>query len=394
MESVEPFEMNLGSEFEFVRIVGMGAFGLVCEYVDRELNCRVAVKKVLKVDQSEEGRRILREILCHTHLRHPNILRLLKVVCNQAGPGWEVYLVTELMDSDLHKLIKSNRSQLLNSHVQFIFYQLFCSLQFLESANIVHRDVKPSNIFINADCSICLADFGMARALGIDSELTTYIMNRSYRAPEVMLAPRSYSCKIDVWAAGCCLYEVLVGEPLFVGEDYLDILNNMFKTLGQPSSEDLSFVPREKTRDFVRQISEVPSRKPSEVLIATRGRGGGAVDPLALDLLDRCLEINPAKRISASLAVRHGFFAGEFKESDLRFFAGGPDFSLDASSDAGIEGLAALIGRDVPVKLRRTSPSGPKEYFLLEDSDGTSVITALPPGKSTHQTRAARTAKN
>lgn len=110
MELIEPFEMNLGRNFDFIRIIGFGAYGLVCEYLDRALDCRVAVKKILKVDGVCEARRLLREIIFLNKLRHQKIVSLLKVLYGSFDSGFELYLIMELMDSDLHSLLSKNRA--------------------------------------------------------------------------------------------------------------------------------------------------------------------------------------------------------------------------------------------------------------------------------------------
>ncbi len=81
-----------------------------------------------------------------------------------------IYLVLQLSESDLKKVIKS-AIYLEQKHINTVVYNLLCGLQYLHSANVIHRDLKPANILINEDCTVRLADFGLSRSLqGVDSQ--------------------------------------------------------------------------------------------------------------------------------------------------------------------------------------------------------------------------------
>lgn len=103
----------------------------------------------------------------------------------------DVYIVTELMEADLHKLIYS-KQVLTDDHFQLFMYQLLRGVYFMHSANIMHRDLKPSNILVNMNCDLKICDFGLARGFDADEQgkqvpVTAYVVTRWYRAPEVML---------------------------------------------------------------------------------------------------------------------------------------------------------------------------------------------------------------
>jgi mitogen-activated protein kinase 1/3 len=87
-------------------------------------------------------------------------------------------MVSELMDTDLHQIIKSSQA-LTNDHCQYFLFQLLRGLKYLHSANILHRDLKPGNLLINANCDLKICDFGLARtSSGKGQFMTEYVVTR------------------------------------------------------------------------------------------------------------------------------------------------------------------------------------------------------------------------
>ena len=105
--------------------------------------------------------------------------------------------VAELMECDLAAIIRSGQP-LTDAHFQSFIYQILCGLKYIHSANVLHRDLKPGNLLVNADCELKICDFGLARGFSIDPEenagyMTEYVATRWYRAPEIMLSFQSYT---------------------------------------------------------------------------------------------------------------------------------------------------------------------------------------------------------
>ena len=101
------------------------------------------------------------------------------------------------MECDLAAIIRSGQP-LTDAHFQSFIYQILCGLKYIHSANVLHRDLKPGNLLVNADCELKICDFGLARGFSMDPEenagyMTEYVATRWYRAPEIMLSFQSYT---------------------------------------------------------------------------------------------------------------------------------------------------------------------------------------------------------
>ena len=124
----------------------------------------------------------------------------------------DVYLVYELMDTDLHQIISSPQP-LTDDHCQYFLYQILRALKYIHSAHVLHRDLKPSNLLLNGNCDLKVCDFGLARVAHPEENhagfMTEYVATRWYRAPEIMLSWKEYTKSIDVWSVGCIFAELL-----------------------------------------------------------------------------------------------------------------------------------------------------------------------------------------
>lgn len=147
--------------------------------------------------------------------------------------------------------------------------------QYIHSANVIHRDLKPGNLLVNSDCELKICDFGLARGFkpvtgetdqNEELRMTEYVATRWYRAPEIMLSNRRYTTAIDVWSIGCILGELLGGKPMFKGKDYVDQLNLILGVLGTPDDETLLTMSSEKARVYLRTLPHSPVMPFEQVL--------------------------------------------------------------------------------------------------------------------------------
>ncbi|KAJ0106016.1 hypothetical protein Patl1_19675 [Pistacia atlantica] len=218
----------------------------------------------------------------------------------------DIYVVFELMESDLHQVIKAN-DDLTPEHYQFFLYQLLRGLKYTHTANVFHRDLKPKNILANADCKLKICDFGLARVSFNDAPSaifwTDYVATRWYRAPELCGSFFSkYTPAIDIWSIGCIFAEMLTGKPLFPGKNVVHQLDLMTDLLGTPSAESISRIRNEKARRYLSSM-----RKKQPVPFTHKFPN---VDPLALRLLERLLAFDPKDRPTAEEALADPYFQG------------------------------------------------------------------------------------
>lgn len=275
----------------------------VCSAEDKSDNGQVAIKKIASTFRNtQDARRTLIEIKILSRLSdHENIVSLRDIFPPPSLPIFEdVYLVYDLMETDLHQVLKSPQ-HIANDHTRYIMYQLLRGLKYIHSAGIIHRDLKPSNLLLSSDCDVQICDFGLSACNGMQEIIPEYVVTRWYRAPEVILSCSNYDSSIDIWSAGCIFAEILGRRPLFPGTDWLHTLTMIFKVLGNPT---YSTVQSMKISDASRRyLSTVPQQPP----IAFAELFPSA-EPVALDLLGKMLTFDPLDRINAAQALEHPYF--------------------------------------------------------------------------------------
>ncbi|KAG3111214.1 Extracellular signal-regulated kinase 1 [Phytophthora idaei] len=299
---------EIPSHFEYVKTIGSGAYGVVISATSSKTGTTVAIKNIQRAfDDLTDAKRIVREIKLMRHLNHKCVLGVEDIFEPVALSKFEdVYIVSQLMATDLHRVIYS-RHALSDEHIAFFMYQMLCAMKYVHSANVIHRDLKPSNVLVNANCELKICDFGLARGVFPEEELelTEYVVTRWYRAPEIMLGCMKYTREVDVWSMGCIFAEMMSRKPLFPGQDYIDQLHLIMNALGAPNDQDLYFLTNARARKFMN--AEFQKRGPNP----TKPLAHMFTDspPDALDLLQKMLVIDPNKRISVDEALAHPYMA-------------------------------------------------------------------------------------
>uniref|UniRef100_A0A7N0RBU1 Mitogen-activated protein kinase n=1 Tax=Kalanchoe fedtschenkoi TaxID=63787 RepID=A0A7N0RBU1_KALFE len=241
------FEIDI--KYVLTKPVGRGAYGVVCSGLNRETNEKVAIKKIHKVFQNRiDALRTLRELQLLRLIRHENVIVLKDVMLPVNRSFKDVYLVYELMDTDLHHIIKSPQP-LSADHCKYFILQLLRGLKYLHSANILHRDLKPGNLLINANCELKICDFGLARTSRSNGQfMTEYVVTR---------------CQQDA---------------------------------------DIEFIDNPKARKYIKTLPYTRGVHLSRLY--------PQADPSAIDLLQKMLVFDPTKRISVTEALQHPYLAG------------------------------------------------------------------------------------
>mmetsp|Transcript_23291 Transcript_23291/g.41182 ORF Transcript_23291/g.41182 Transcript_23291/m.41182 type:complete len:422 (-) Transcript_23291:253-1518(-) len=299
-----------------LRAVGQGSYGLVCSADDLVTGNQVAIKKVTNAFQDLiDAKRILREIKLLKHLGdHENVIGLvdLSLMPPHTMDFDDIYIVTELMECDLERIVTSPQA-LSDQHAQYFLYQILRGLKYIHSANVLHRDLKPSNLLVNSNCDLAICDFGLARGVNTDFQdtLTEYVVTRWYRAPELLTDSQSYGTGIDAWSVGCIFAEILCRRPFLQGKDYLQQLEVIVSLLGSPSAEELSFISNPSARNAIQSFRPGPKRD-----LASLPQFAGC-NPDAIDLLEKLLVFDPRGRLSIDEALEHPYLADLHDENEV-----------------------------------------------------------------------------
>lgn len=300
--------------FEKLEQIGEGTYGQV--YMAREIKTGeiVALKKI-RMDNEREGFPItaIREIKILKKLHHENVIKLKEIV---TSPGAErdeqgrpdgnkykggIYMVFEYMDHDLTGLADRPGMRFSVPQIKCYMRQLLTGLHYCHVNQVLHRDIKGSNLLIDNEGNLKLADFGLARSFSNDhnGNLTNRVITLWYRPPELLLGTTKYGPAVDMWSVGCIFAELLHGKPIFPGKDEPEQLNKIFDICGAPEESNWPGVSKipwynnfKPTRQVKRRLREVYKH----------------FDRHALELLDRMLTLDPSQRISAKDALDAEYF--------------------------------------------------------------------------------------
>ncbi|KHJ95875.1 hypothetical protein OESDEN_04174 [Oesophagostomum dentatum] len=241
----------------------------------------------------------------------------------------EKYVVTEFAGNSILKILHdqkvTGRTHITPDHVPFIIYQLLRVLKYIHSANIIHRDLKPGNLALTSDSDLTVLDFGMARSLErTETSLTQYVMTRWYRSPEVIYWNiDGYNEQVDVWSVGCITAELMLGKPLFPGED-TNAQYEMITTLCGSPDEDLMRKIEATSPATRRVVESYPHHERQNFTQRFPG-----CPPLFVDFLDKILVLDPEKRLTVEGALLHPYFADYVDASDEPIAASSFDLNDD-----------------------------------------------------------------
>lgn len=294
------------SEYKPVKVIGQGAFGVVycARAPDGDL---VAIKKVL-IDPRYKNREL--ETMQSMKSRYVIGLRGSFKTAGKKPKEIFLNLVMDYLPMSLHQFninYRKERKYPPLLYVKLFAFQMFAGLHYMHSIGITHRDLKPQNMLVDPDSGeLKICDLGSAKKLSAEEPSVSYIASRYYRPPELMFDCVFYSEAIDVWAAGCCLAEVLMaGMPMFVGSSSIGQLHEIVKVIGPPTEAELSTF--QHSQEFVLAAEATTTIK--EVLPRH-------TPPDILELLKQIFVYSPSDRPTALQCMQHECF-DELFESDM-----------------------------------------------------------------------------
>ncbi|ORY28644.1 kinase-like domain-containing protein [Naematelia encephala] len=340
---ITPGEILDNGRYQVTINLGKGMFSAVVKAkvlkaVDQERRQDVVGKEVaIKVIRSQEsmyvaGRKeagILKKLNDADPEDKKHIVRLDRTFEHRG----HLCIVTESLSMNLRDVIKRFGKDVgLNMRaVRAYAHQMFLALSLMRKCSIVHADIKPDNILVTENkATLKVCDLGSASEVS-DGEITPYLVSRFYRAPEIILG-LPFDMAIDVWSVGCTLYELYTGKILFPGRSNNQMLLLMMEVKGKLShrlikkaslgemhfDESMNFISIEKDK-----ITGADVAKTLVVSKATRDLRSRLLPPSSVqikmkddelkllknfvDLLEKCLELDPARRITPRDALLHPF---------------------------------------------------------------------------------------
>ncbi|KAG8068955.1 hypothetical protein GUJ93_ZPchr0005g14663 [Zizania palustris] len=301
--------------FEKLEQIGEGTYGQVYMARERETQEIVALKKI-RMDNEREGFPItaIREIKILKKLHHQNVIQLKEIV---TSPGPErdeqgksihgnkykgsIYMVFEYMDHDLTGLADRPGMRFTVPQIKCYMRQLLTGLHYCHVNQVLHRDIKGSNLLIDNEGNLKLADFGLARSFSNDhnGNLTNRVITLWYRPPELLLGSTKYGPAVDMWSVGCIFAELLNGKPILPGKNEPEQLSKIFEMCGTPD---------ELIWPGVTKMPWYNNFKPPRPLKRHVREQFKHFDRHALDLLEKMLTLDPSQRISAKDALDAEYF--------------------------------------------------------------------------------------
>lgn len=315
--------------WQHISHLGQGTYGEVFAARNKITNELCALKRLaLGPRFIREGFSLMsiREIQILMDCKHQNIIDLKEVIIEHCendmadefdatgetclGP-FETFLVLEHFDTDLRELIRSKDNCLDMQDIPHIIFQVASALDYLHTRWYMHRDVKPANILYNfKDRRVVLCDFGMARKLRQPDgrAYTAECITLHFRAPEMLFGSRDYGPPVDIWSLGCVFAELIVGEPFFYGEDWMEQVKFVTGVIGRPGEQTFPQISRlaSQARDLMASAPVLSKQDQRASLVrsfankaALMNKTPPQLSTSCLELISGLLEMNPAERLTA-----------------------------------------------------------------------------------------------
>ncbi|KAK8686200.1 hypothetical protein V6N13_125227 [Hibiscus sabdariffa] len=285
--------------FEKLEKIGQGTYSTVFRARDLESGKIVALKKV-RFDnfEPESVRFMAREILILRRLDHPNIIKLEGIITSRMSCS--IFLVFEYMEHDVTGLLSCPDIKFSEPQIKCYVKQLLSGLDHCHSRGIMHRDIKGSNLLVNNEGMLKIADFGLANfyVSGKQQPLTSRVVTLWYRPPELLLGSTNYTAAVDLWSAGCVFAELFLGIPVLQGRTEVEQLHKIFKLCGSP--------PEDYWKNS--RLPHATLFKPQQPYNSCLRETFKGLPATAVNLVETLLSVEPYKRGTASSALASEYF--------------------------------------------------------------------------------------
>jgi len=222
-----------------------------------------------------------------------------------------VFMVFEYLEYDLTGVLETPEIRLTQDHVKSWSQQLLNGVHYMHKNKVIHRDLKASNLLINRNGELKIADWGLARSWNSEMKrLTNKVITLWYRPPELLLGMIDYTTKIDMWSVGCIIAEMFRRSSFLKGRNEAHQLELIYKVCGTPNTQDWPKLER-KCRLWKRFApgpnDKIYPNRLTQYLRENLPHPKWMTDQ-AVSLIAKLMEKNPEKRWSAEESLVADYF--------------------------------------------------------------------------------------
>jgi len=277
----------------------------------------IVVLKQIRQKKTEDApsKEVLREILIMMNFTHPHIVKYNSVFVHKC----QVVIEMEFCITSLSNVIKKISKPFYIAQTKKIVRSIALGIKYLHDHDIIHRDIKPGNIYIDENCIVKIGDFGSARISPQNKSkeneeensndkkkgenkdkrpLTPGVGTKWYKAPEIIFGSKNYDKSVDIWSFGCLMAELFLLEPIFPGSTDFEMINLIFSFIGFSKEDENVLKP---------QLHINYREKPDNIFENTFD----TAEKDSIDLMKKMLVANPKKRMSVKEILKLPFLKNE-----------------------------------------------------------------------------------